>query len=46
MGAFFKASPLMANEGLDENKVFEGIASQLNAKFGKLGQRVVDDNLR
>ncbi len=46
MGAFFKASPLMEREGLTEEKLFEGILDQLNKKFGKLGPRVVEDNLR
>ncbi len=46
MGAFFRTSPLMEQEGLTEEKLFEGILDQLNKKFGRLGQRVVDDNLR
>jgi pyruvate-ferredoxin/flavodoxin oxidoreductase len=46
MGAFFKASRFMNQEGLDEEKLFEGILDQLNKKFGKLGAAVVQDNLR
>ncbi|HUH13402.1 MAG TPA: 2-oxoacid:acceptor oxidoreductase family protein, partial [Longimicrobiales bacterium] len=46
MGAFFKVSPLAEREGLSEEKLFGGIAAQLEKKFGKLGERVVADNLR
>ena len=46
MGAFFKLSPLMEREKLAEDKLFEGITAQTQKKFGKLGQRVVDDNVR
>lgn len=46
MGAFFRMSPLLAREGLSEDKLFEGIRSQLQKKFGRLGERVVQDNLR
>ncbi len=46
MGAFFKVSRLMEQEKLDEEKLFEGILGQLNKKFAKLGQAVVEDNLR
>ncbi len=46
MGAFFKVSPLMEREGLSEEKLFEGIRAQLSKKFGYLGERVVEDNLR
>jgi len=46
MGAFFRCSPLAEQEGLTEEKLFAGISEQLQRKFGKLGQRVVDDNLR
>jgi pyruvate-ferredoxin/flavodoxin oxidoreductase len=46
LGAFFKCAPLAKNEGMDEAGVFEGIQAQIEAKFGKLGQRVVDDNMR
>ncbi|NIM49615.1 MAG: pyruvate ferredoxin oxidoreductase [Gemmatimonadales bacterium] len=46
MGAFFRTSPLMEREGLDEEKLFEGIRVQLAKKFGHLGERVVEDNLR
>jgi len=46
MGAFFAASPLAAREGLDESKLLDGIRAQLKKKFGHLGDRAVDDNLR
>ncbi|MHB1194622.1 MAG: 2-oxoacid:acceptor oxidoreductase family protein [Longimicrobiales bacterium] len=46
MGAFFRCSPLASQEGMDEAGLFDGITKQITAKFGKLGQRVVDDNMR
>jgi pyruvate-ferredoxin/flavodoxin oxidoreductase len=46
MGAFFAASPLMEQEGLDEERLFGGIRAQLEKRFGHLGERVVEDNLR
>jgi len=46
MGAFFKASPFMQQQSLGEEELFEGILGQLNKKFGKFGQSVVEDNLR
>jgi pyruvate-ferredoxin/flavodoxin oxidoreductase len=46
MGAFFRVSPLSEQEGLSEQQIFEGIRAQLQKKFGKLGDRVVEDNLR
>ncbi len=46
MGAFFRTSPLMQREGLTEERAFAGIKAQLQKKFGKLGSKVVDDNMR
>ncbi len=46
MGAFFRAAPLMAAHGLTRERLFEGIRKQLNKKFGHLGERVVEDNIR
>jgi pyruvate-ferredoxin/flavodoxin oxidoreductase len=46
MGAFFAVAPFMAREELDEERLFAGIATQLQRKFGKLGERVVADNVR
>ncbi|HEX6135716.1 MAG TPA: 2-oxoacid:acceptor oxidoreductase family protein [Longimicrobiales bacterium] len=46
MGAFFRASPLAVQESLSEEQIFEGIRAQMQRKFGKLGERVVDDNVR
>ncbi|MCA8975951.1 MAG: 2-oxoacid:acceptor oxidoreductase family protein [Planctomycetes bacterium] len=45
-GAFFAASPVMAQAGLDEEKLLDAIHSQLRAKFGGKGARVVEDNMR
>jgi pyruvate-ferredoxin/flavodoxin oxidoreductase len=46
MGAFFRVSPLAEREGLGEAQLFEGIRAQMERKFGKLGDRVVEDNVR
>ncbi|HTL05136.1 MAG TPA: 2-oxoacid:acceptor oxidoreductase family protein, partial [Gemmatimonadales bacterium] len=46
LGAFFRAAPLLAQEGLDETRLFEGIRAQFQKKFGGKGARVVEDNLR
>ncbi|MDX1581984.1 MAG: 2-oxoacid:acceptor oxidoreductase family protein [Thermoanaerobaculia bacterium] len=46
LGAFFAASPLLEREGLDRDRLFDGIRSQFQKKFGHLGDRVVEDNLR
>jgi pyruvate-ferredoxin/flavodoxin oxidoreductase len=46
MGAFFRLSPLMEREQLTQEKLFEGIAAQLQKKFGHRGEHVVEDNLR
>ena len=46
LGAFFSASPLLEREGLDRDQLFEGIRKQFQKKFGHLGDRVVEDNLR
>ncbi|MBI2426086.1 MAG: 2-oxoacid:acceptor oxidoreductase family protein [Candidatus Hydrogenedentes bacterium] len=45
-GAFFKASPVMAAQGLTEESLFEAIRKQLQHKFGGKGARVVEDNVR
>lgn len=46
MGAFFNAAPLMSTHGLSRERLFEGIRKQLDKKFGHLGERVVEDNIR
>ncbi len=46
MGAFFNAAPLMSTHGLSRERLFEGILKQLTKKFGHLGGRVVEDNIR
>ena len=45
-GAFFRASDVKERAGLSEEALFTAIENQLQAKFGKKGKRVVDDNLR
>jgi pyruvate-ferredoxin/flavodoxin oxidoreductase len=45
-GAFFKASPVMENQGLTEDTLFDAIKKQLQYKFGSKGARVVEDNVR
>jgi pyruvate-ferredoxin/flavodoxin oxidoreductase len=45
-GAFFAASPVMAQAGLDEDRLLQAIRSQLQQKFGTKGARVVEDNVR
>ncbi|MCP5065708.1 MAG: pyruvate ferredoxin oxidoreductase [bacterium] len=45
-GAFFAASPVMEEAGLDEARLIEAIHEQLEQKFGSKGARVVEDNLR
>ncbi|HSK18614.1 MAG TPA: 2-oxoacid:acceptor oxidoreductase family protein, partial [Longimicrobiales bacterium] len=46
MGAFFRVSPLATQEQLTEQAIFDGIRAQMTRKFGKLGERVVEDNVR
>ncbi len=46
MGAFFHVSPLAAREGATEDALFKGLHDQLVKKFGKKGERVVEDNVR
>ncbi len=46
MGAFFRASPLVERAKLAEQALFDGIRKQLVKKFGRLGEHVVEDNLR
>ena len=45
-GAFFKASPIVEREDLDEEKLFANIHKQLQKKFGHRGEKVVEDNYR
>jgi len=45
-GAFFAASPVMKETGLDEEKLLSAIRDQLQHKFGSKGARVVEDNMR
>ncbi|MDH5803779.1 MAG: 2-oxoacid:acceptor oxidoreductase family protein, partial [Gemmatimonadota bacterium] len=46
MGAFFNVVPFMRESGLSDEELFDGIRTQMDKKFGKLGQQVVEDNLR
>ncbi|HKK27820.1 MAG TPA: 2-oxoacid:acceptor oxidoreductase family protein, partial [Gemmatimonadota bacterium] len=46
MGAFFAVSSLAERQELDDETLFGGIRDRLQAKFGKLGKQVVDDNFR
>lgn len=46
LGAFFRASTLARDEGMSEEHLFAGIRDRIERKFGKLGERVVEDNLR
>ncbi|MFI5310940.1 MAG: 2-oxoacid:acceptor oxidoreductase family protein, partial [Gemmatimonadales bacterium] len=46
LGAFFRTSPLLAQEGASEARLFEGIRAQFEKKFGHRGAHVVEDNLR
>ncbi|MDD2702097.1 MAG: 2-oxoacid:acceptor oxidoreductase family protein, partial [Sideroxydans sp.] len=45
-GAFFHASDVKERAGLSEEALFQAIENQLEAKFGKKGKRIVEDNLR
>ncbi len=45
-GAFFYASDVKDRAGLTEENLFQAIENQLKDKFGKKGQRIVDDNVR
>jgi pyruvate-ferredoxin/flavodoxin oxidoreductase len=46
LGAFVRVAPLVQQAGLGEEALFAGIRAQLERKFGKLGESVVEDNLR
>ncbi|RKY21221.1 MAG: pyruvate ferredoxin oxidoreductase, partial [Planctomycetota bacterium] len=46
MGAFFRASHLLAEAELGEQQLMDGIRAQLRHKFGQLGPKVVADNER
>lgn len=45
-GAFFAASPVMAQAKLSDQALFDAIRAQLEHKFGSKGARVVEDNVR
>jgi pyruvate-ferredoxin/flavodoxin oxidoreductase len=46
MGAFFHAAPMVNQAGLQEKDFLDAMHKQLQKKFGHLGDRVVEDNLR
>jgi pyruvate-ferredoxin/flavodoxin oxidoreductase len=45
-GAFFAATGLLEQHGLDEERLLDAIRAQLEHRFGGRGARVVEDNLR
>ncbi len=45
-GAFFRASPVLEQKGLDDAELLKAIREQLEYKFGDKGARVVEDNMR
>ncbi len=45
-GAFFAASSVMKEAGLTPERLFDAIKKQLQDKFGKKGQAVVEQNLK
>ncbi|MDT8448447.1 MAG: 2-oxoacid:acceptor oxidoreductase family protein [bacterium] len=45
-GAFFKATGIAQQQGLDEAQLFERIEQQLRAKFKGKGEQVIQDNLQ
>jgi pyruvate-ferredoxin/flavodoxin oxidoreductase len=45
-GAFFAATGLLAEHGLDEERLIDSMRVRLQKKFGARGARVVEDNLR
>ncbi|WP_026375303.1 2-oxoacid:acceptor oxidoreductase family protein [Aestuariibacter salexigens] len=45
-GAFFAASSVMRDAGLDEHRLLDAIRRQLQHKFGEKGARIVEENIR
>jgi len=45
-GGFFAATGLLADHGLDEERLIDSMRERLEKKFGARGARVVEDNLR
>jgi pyruvate-ferredoxin/flavodoxin oxidoreductase len=45
-GAFFAATGMLADHGLDEERLIDAMRERLQKKFGARGARVVEDNLR
>ena len=46
LGAFFHCSHLMREHDLDRERLTQGLHKQLAKKFGRLGERVIADNMR
>ena len=45
-GAFFSATGILAEHGMDEERLIDSMREPLQKKFGARGARVVEDNLR
>ena len=45
-GAFFSATGILAEHGMDEERLIDSMRERLQKKFGARGARVVEDNLR
>ena len=45
-GAFFAASSVMKDAGLNEHTLLNAIEKQLQKKFGEKGRRIVEENIR
>ncbi len=45
LGVFLRATPLAANKGLDQEKLFESMETIIRKYFGKRGEQAVADNM-
>ena len=45
LGAFLKLTPYVAESGMSDEEVYEGVETALRKYFGKRGEQVVQDNL-
>ncbi|MFP6768882.1 MAG: 2-oxoacid:acceptor oxidoreductase family protein, partial [Planctomycetaceae bacterium] len=45
LGAFLKLTPYVADSGMSDEGVYEGVETALRKYFGKRGEQVVQDNL-
>jgi pyruvate-ferredoxin/flavodoxin oxidoreductase len=46
LGVFLRVTPLQAESGIGEDRLFEGVEKALRKYFGKRGEQVVQDNLK